>query len=82
MNTVSNSFQGKSGTVDLSAESPLTTLESLASKRRHSVIYCDGERTGVSTDAAVKWYIANGATASKITMGRSRHNNLLDRVVH
>ncbi|KAI0635062.1 glycosyl hydrolases family 18-domain-containing protein [Trametes polyzona] len=28
-----------------------------------------GERTNVSTDKAVKWYIANGATASKITMG-------------
>ncbi|OJT13446.1 Endochitinase B1 [Trametes pubescens] len=28
-----------------------------------------GARTNVSTDKAVKWYIANGATASKINMG-------------
>ena len=28
-----------------------------------------GARTGVSTDAAVKWYLANGATAGKINMG-------------
>lgn len=28
-----------------------------------------GQRTGVSTDAAIKWYLAQGATASKITLG-------------
>lgn len=28
-----------------------------------------GARTNVSTDKAVKWYIANGATAGKINMG-------------
>ncbi|GLB41081.1 putative glycosyl hydrolase 18 family protein [Lyophyllum shimeji] len=28
-----------------------------------------GARTGFNTDNAVKWYLANGATASKITMG-------------
>ncbi|KAI0360781.1 hypothetical protein OH77DRAFT_1517210 [Trametes cingulata] len=28
-----------------------------------------GERTNVSTDRAIKWYLANGATAGKINMG-------------
>lgn len=28
-----------------------------------------GSRTGVSTDSAIKYYIANGATASKINVG-------------
>ncbi|KAI0330677.1 hypothetical protein GY45DRAFT_730642 [Cubamyces sp. BRFM 1775] len=28
-----------------------------------------GQRTNVSTDKAIKWYLANGATASKINMG-------------
>ncbi|KAI0646214.1 glycosyl hydrolases family 18-domain-containing protein [Trametes meyenii] len=28
-----------------------------------------GARTNVSTDKAIKWYLANGATASKINMG-------------
>ena len=28
-----------------------------------------GARTNVSTDAAVKWYFTNGATAGKINMG-------------
>ncbi|KAF5381774.1 hypothetical protein D9615_005490 [Tricholomella constricta] len=28
-----------------------------------------GSRTGFNTDNAVKWYLANGATASKITLG-------------
>ncbi|OSD07914.1 carbohydrate-binding module family 5 protein [Trametes coccinea BRFM310] len=28
-----------------------------------------GQRTNVSTDKAIKWYIANGATPSKINMG-------------
>jgi len=28
-----------------------------------------GSRTGFNTDSAVKWYLANGATASKITLG-------------
>ncbi|KAI0366010.1 hypothetical protein BV20DRAFT_1056022 [Pilatotrama ljubarskyi] len=28
-----------------------------------------GERTNVSTDSAIKWYLAHGATASKINMG-------------
>ncbi|KDQ52897.1 carbohydrate-binding module family 5 protein [Jaapia argillacea MUCL 33604] len=28
-----------------------------------------GTRTNVSTDSAIKWYLANGATASKINMG-------------
>ena len=28
-----------------------------------------GARTGISTDEAVKYYIANGATASKINIG-------------
>ncbi|KAH9849684.1 glycoside hydrolase superfamily [Lenzites betulinus] len=28
-----------------------------------------GQRTNVSTDKAVKWYLANGATANKINMG-------------
>lgn len=31
-----------------------------------------GVRTNVSTDAAVKWYLANGATAGKINMGNLR----------
>lgn len=31
-----------------------------------------GVRTNVSTDAAVKWYLANGATAGKINMGKLR----------
>lgn len=31
-----------------------------------------GVRTNVSTDAAVKWYLANGATAGKINMGEIR----------
>ena len=28
-----------------------------------------GQRTNVSTDKAIKWYLANGATAGKINMG-------------
>jgi len=28
-----------------------------------------GERTNTSTDKAVKYYVANGATASKINLG-------------
>ena len=31
-----------------------------------------GARTGVSTDQAVKFYLENGATASKINMGMSK----------
>ena len=28
-----------------------------------------GERTNVSTDGALKWYAANGATSTKINLG-------------
>ncbi|KAJ3487291.1 hypothetical protein NLI96_g3646 [Meripilus lineatus] len=35
----------------------------------HQANLYGGERTGVSTDAAVKFYVANGASAGKITMG-------------
>jgi chitinase len=35
----------------------------------HQANLYGGARTGVSTDAAVKWYTGKGATASKIVMG-------------
>lgn len=28
-----------------------------------------GERTNVSTDMAIRWYLANGASAGKLNMG-------------
>ena len=36
----------------------------------HQANLYGGERTGVSTDKAVSFYIQNGATPSKITMGK------------
>lgn len=34
-----------------------------------------GVRTGVSTDAAVQWYTANGASAGKINLGKLVSSN-------
>jgi hypothetical protein len=31
-----------------------------------------GARTNVSTNEAIKWYLSQGATASKINMGETR----------